>query len=473
MIHIPILRKGVPYTSVDIAYAPAFKSREPFAAISQANPGLIRRDLRDQEAMRLTLASLSTRELLDICKRAAEYFLNDDLPLGEGVQSPDDYVMQLSTTTGMPWVMVRRNMQKIYNALAKTEEVLAGLTRGMDLSILDSGFGKIEGRSVSFYPRGSSLGIVLPSNSPGVHALWIPAIALKIPLILKPGSAEPWSPYRIIQSLIKAGCPREAFGYYPTDHAGGGDILRHTGRGMVFGDVGSTSKWKGDPRIEIHGPGYSKIMIGEDAIENWEDYIDIMATSIAENGGRSCINASGVWVPRYSQEIAKSLAQRLSEIKPRSVDDPEASLAPFADPGVASRISKIIDSGLQEEGAIDVSKEIRGSDRLAAWDGATYLLPTIVHCESPEHNLANREFLFPYASVVEVPQAEMPEIFGPTLVLTAITSNESVVDRLVASPNVDRLNIGPIATGQISWDQPHEGNLFDHLYARRAFQRAA
>jgi len=24
---------------------------------------------------------------------------------------------------------------------------------------------------------------------------------------------------------------------------------------------------------------------------------------------------------------------------------------------------------------------------------------------------------------------------------------------------------------QILWDQPHQGNLFDHLYARRAFQR--
>jgi hypothetical protein len=27
-------------------------------------------------------------------------------------------------------------------------------------------------------------------------------------------------------------------------------------------------------------------------------------------------------------------------------------------------------------------------------------------------------------------------------------------------------------TNQISWDQPHEGNLFDHLYGRRAFQHA-
>ena len=45
--------------------------------------------------------------------------------------------------------------------------------------------------------------------------------------------------------------------------------------------------------------------------------------------------------------------------------------------------------------------------------------------------------------------------------------------KLVASPNVDRLNLGAVPTNQVHWDQPHEGNLFEHLYARRAFQRAA
>jgi hypothetical protein len=41
---------------------------------------------------------------------------------------------------------------------------------------------------------------------------------------------------------------------------------------------------------------------------------------------------------------------------------------------------------------------------------------------------------------------------------------------LLLSPLVDRLNVGPIPTNVISWDQPHEGNLFEHLYARRSFQ---
>ena len=88
------------------------------------------------------------------------------------------------------------------------------------------GFGEVEGHAVSFFPCAEALGVVLPNNSPGVHSLWIPAFPLKIPLILKPGSAEPWTPYRIAQALIKAGAPKEAFSFYPADHAGAAEILR-------------------------------------------------------------------------------------------------------------------------------------------------------------------------------------------------------------------------------------------------------
>jgi hypothetical protein len=157
---------------------------------------------------------------------------------------------------------------------------------------------------------------------------------------------------------------------------------------------------------------------------------------------------------------------------PRSAEDPEALLAPFANPAIAERISKIVDNGLREPGATEMTEALRGS-RLVEHDGATYLLPTIVHCDSPEHPLANREFLFPFASVVEVKPEQLPEILGPTLVATVLTNDQTLINKTIASPHVDRLNIGPIPTMIISWDQPHEGNLFEHLYARRAFQRAA
>lgn len=472
MLHVPILRYGEPYKSLDLARVPHHETRELFVEVSQANNGMIRRDLRDQTAARAKLAAFSTAELVDICKRAAEHFLSDSLPLGDSTQAPEDYVRQVSATTGMPHVLARRNMAKIHGVLAEAGNVINGLTRNIDWEILDRGFGEIEGRSLSFYPRTESLGVVLPNNSPGVHSLWIPALPLKIPLVLKPGSAEPWSPYRIIQSFIRAGAPPAAFSFYPTDHGGSGEILRQCQRGMVFGDASSTSLWTNDPRVEIHGPGFSKIVIGEDCVDDWEKYLDVMVGSIADNGGRSCINASGVWVTRHAAEISEALAERLAKILPRAADDPHAQLAPFVDSNVATRISQMIDQGLSEPGAREVTASYREGERLVARNGCPYLLPTVVLCESAGHQMANKEFLFPFASVVKVSEKEIPEGLGPSLVVTAITSDPNLINRLVTSPNVDRLNIGAVPTNQIGWDQPHEGNLFEHLYARRAFQRA-
>jgi hypothetical protein len=447
---------------------PHYRTREPLVEISLANVGLIRRDLSHQEETRSILAGFSTKDLYRICSRAAWLFAEGVLPLGEASQSAEDYVRQVSATTGLPNVMVRRNMQKIRTVMADVEGVVNGLTRNLIPEVFDAGYAG----GISYFPRADSLGVVLPSNSPGVHSLWIPAFAMKIPLVLKPGSAEPWTPYRVIQALIQAGAPPQVFGYYPADHAGGGEILRHCGRGMVFGDVSSTRLWQGDPRIEIHGPGYSKIVIGEDCIDDWEKYLDVMVASILENSGRSCINASGVWVPRHADAIAQALAQRLAMVVPRDEADELAQLAPFADAGVAGRIAKMIDADLDGEGALDVTAAYREGDRLAVYDGCSYLLPTIVLCESREHALANREFLFPYASVVPVQQEDIPRALGPSLVVTAITQDRGLIGRLLSSPHVGRLNLGGIPTCKISWDQPHEGNLFDHLYARRAFQLA-
>lgn len=480
MLHLPILRRGVPYKSLDVVRVPHHRTREPFVEISQANPGLIRRDLTPdrQASARARLSAVPFDDLVAMCGRAADAFLHDTLPLGDATQSPEEYVLQLSATTGMPYVLVRRNMARIAGVMREVRTVLEGLTRGLDPAVLDDGYGEHGGHAISFYPRADALGVVLPSNSPGVHSLWIPALALKIPLVLKPGTAEPWTPFRLAQAFMKHGCPPEAFGYYPADHAGAGEVLRRTGRSMFFGDVSTVGGWEGDPRVELHGPGYSKILLGDDVLQDgtWERHLDLMAASIAENGGRSCVNASGIWVAAsHATRVAEAVAERLAAIVPRAADDERALLAPFADPRVAERISQQIDAGLQAPGAREVTLEHRGSARLASFDGCTYLQPTVVLCDGPEHPLANREFLFPYAAVVAVTpelMARMPEALGRTLVVTAITRDRRLVDRLLASSLVERLNVGPIQTNHISWDQPHEGNLFEHLYARRSFQRS-
>jgi acyl-CoA reductase-like NAD-dependent aldehyde dehydrogenase len=477
MLHLPLLRRGVPYTSLDVVRAPHHATGQPFVEISQANVGLIRRDLLKQDEMRASLTRLPAARLIDLIRDAADVFLNDALPIGPANaerQRPEDYVEQLNATTGMPFAMGRRNMARVANVMKNVDQIVRGLTRGLDPAVLDRGFGEINGQAISFYPKARALGVVLPSNSPGVHGLWAPAIALKMPLVLRPGGAEPWTPYRILQAFLKVGVPADALNFFPSDHAGAGEIVRQCGRSMFFGDVGAVGAFAGDPRIELHGPGYSKVLLGADEAPNWARHLDLLTASVAENGGRSCINASGVWTPSHGAAIADALARRLAAIAPRAADDPDASIAPFVDRRVAERISNQIDAGLFEPGAEDVTARYRTGPRLATVNGSTYLLPTVIHCTSSSHPLANREFLFPFVSVVDVSADEAPALpaaLGPTLVVTALTQDEPLIERLLGSELIGRLNLGPIQTNSIVWDQPHEGNLFEHLYGRRAFQK--
>lgn len=479
MIDIPILRSGSPYDSIDSTDLLHHATGEPIARVSLANSGLVGRDIGRMDDR--VLESIPVRELIARCKRAAELFIAGTLPIGDSSQSFDDYIRQLSATTGMPHSYCRGNAGKIHKVMAEIDLIIAGLTRGFDLDILDRGWGRQDGRMLSFYREGRIFGAVLPSNSPGVHSLWIPAVVMKAPIVLKPGREEPWTPLRIIAAFIEAGMPREAFGFYPTDHAGAGELLRRVDRSMLFGDASTTRPWARDPRVELHGPGYSKVLLGDDAANDWAKHVDVIAASIAANGGRSCINASAVYTPRHGRELARALAEKLSRVRALPADDPHAEIAAFANAKMAEAINATIDAGLREPGASDITLQLRGSARLVRDGRIAWLLPTIVHIEpggetndhgTPLHPLANREFLFPFASVIECPTERMPAAIGESLVVTAITRDEPFIAALMASSNVDRLNVGPIPTYQLSWDQPHEGNLFEHLYRQRALQLA-
>lgn len=470
--HLPALRRGKPYASLDKTQLLDHRTGKPLMEISQVNAGIVRKDLAKIAESRATLKKFSVEQLIEIGAKAGDIFLNGTLPLGDQghTQSPQQYMETLSSTSGLPFNLVRRNMNRINESLSRMKEVLNGLTRGLPLEVIDKGFGMQSGSRVAVFARTNALGVVMPSNSPAVNSLWLPAIALKIPVIIKPGREEPWTPYRLIQAFIAAGCPAEAFGFYPTDHEGAGEILKSCGRALIFGDKSTTQQYANNPNIQVHGPGYSKVLIGEDQIERWQEFIDVIVSAVSENGGRSCINASAVVVPKYSKDIANALAQKLGPIAPAAANNENARLAGFANPKMAEFINGTIDEGLKTPGAEDVTAKYRNGPRKAEFEGGVYMRPTIVHCDSFNHPLANKEFLCPYASVVEVPQSEMLNQIGYSLAVTAITKDPKFIEQLMECPHIDRLTIGPQTTMKISWDQPHEGNMFEFLYKRRSLE---
>jgi hypothetical protein len=207
-------------------------------------------------------------------------------------------------------------------------------------------------------------------------------------------------------------------------------------------------------------------------VDRWEEYLDLMVESVFLNSGRSCINTSGVWASRHTREIADAIAKRLASIRPLPPEHPEASIAAFTVPGVADGISQSIDADLKAPGVTDVTAKYRNGDRLVKNGKADYLLPTVIHAESPEPEVVKKEFMFPFVTVVECPESKMIEAIGPTLVCTAITCNEGFKSRLLDAVHVDRLNFGRVPTTQLNWRQPHEGNIVEFLFRARAFQTA-
>src|SRR6266436_1747870 len=469
MINIPVLRWGRPYTSLEVDNVIHFSTGETLAKVSQANPGLLAKDIRQAQRARDVLCEIPIRDLVSMMKKAAGLYKDATLPMGDGVQSPGDFARQQSASTGLPEHMCKANMAKNHFVLSNMDRILDCLTRGLDLEILSRGYGvESRGVMVSYQAQSPVLGLVLPSNSPGVHTLWLPVIPMQIGLVLKPGPQEPWTPYRMAAAFCEAGVPREAIAIYPGLGDVGAEVVRRCGRSMIFGGTATVERYKGDPRVQVHGPGFSKILLGDDVVDHWEKYIDIIADSVFLNSGRGCINCSGVWASRHTREIAQALAERLGPIAAKPPEDPQASLAAFTVPGAARAIWNTIEARLEESGVQHTTA--RFGPRLVEKERCGYVRPTVVHCDSPEPALANTEFMFPFVSVVRCPQEEMPEKIGPTLVCSAITQDQQWQRKLIDAPHIDRLNIGALPTIKLDWLQPHEGNIVEFLFRPRAFQ---
>ena len=470
MIELPAIRWGEAYESLEVDQVNHFYTGEPVAKVHTVGSGIIQRDAKRSKEARQALLALSPAELIARLKKAGELFETGTLKVGNSMQSPADFVQQQSATTGMPLSMCEANVVKNAFVMKHIDQILDCLTRGLDLNILARGYGEENrGVTVSYQAACNALGAVLPSNSPGVHTLWLPVIALQMGLVLKPGSSEPWTPYRVFAAMTEAGIPKQAFCIYPGAGAEiGGAILSTCRRSMIFGGPQTIQQYAGNPQVQVHGPGYSKIIFGDDQVDDWQQHLDMMVDSVLRNGGRSCINTSTIYASRHTRDIAAALAERLGPVEVLPPDDPNAQLAAFTIEGSAAAIWSAIEQDIEDPQTTHLTSE--QGDRLVEKPPVAYLRPVVLHCQSPDAPAANKEYMFPAVTVVECAQEKMLDAMGYSLVCTAITNDKAFRRALIDSTEIDRLNLGPIPTPQLDWLQPHEGNLIEFLYRNRALQ---
>src|SRR5262245_33056159 len=166
ILNLPILRWGKPYTSLETEDVVHFITGEKLARVSQANTGLLGRDMRLAPRARTSLSEIPISELIAMMKKAGDLYLNGALPMGDGGPSPDGVARQQPDSTSPPERMCKAKMSTNHFVLSNMDRILDALTRGLDLNILTQGYGvESRGVTVSYQVQSPVLGLVLPSNS--------------------------------------------------------------------------------------------------------------------------------------------------------------------------------------------------------------------------------------------------------------------------------------------------------------------
>src|SRR5207237_8072117 len=150
MLHLPVLRWGQPYDSLEKDDVVHFSTGEPIATVSRANGGLIQRDMRQAQRARDVLREIPIDDLIARAGKAGELYMSATLPMGDGQQTPDEFVHAQSASTGLPEHMCRANMKKNAFVLAEMRAILTSLTRGLAFDVLSTGHGEERGVPISY-----------------------------------------------------------------------------------------------------------------------------------------------------------------------------------------------------------------------------------------------------------------------------------------------------------------------------------
>ena len=312
--------------------------------------------------------------------------------------------------------------------------------------------------------RGEVFAVLAAGNGPGVHGLWPQALALGYRVAVRPSRREPLTAHRLVNALREAGFRPEDAVYLPTDHGGADAIIRAADLAMVYGGQDVVDKYANDPTVVVNGPGRAKILITAD--HDWRDYIDLIVDSIANLGGMACVNTTAVLYEGDPGPLAQAIAARLATIEPLPSEDERAIL-----PTQPIDKARAVASYLAAKAA--GTTPLLGADQVVAamGDGDAALRPAVHLLAEPDVDKLNIELPFPCVWVSPWSRGAGMEPLRHSLVITAITGDEELIDDLLTEPTVTNVYSGHYPTFYAAPEIPHDGFLADVLMRNKGFIR--
>lgn len=378
----------------------------------------------------------------------------------------EEYVRLVSGISGLPIAVARAGARGVADAVASAfDAVRAARPAGAALEWREE---RIRRGGAVWARRGEVFAVHAAGNGPGVHALWPQALALGYRVAVRPSRREPLTGHRLVNALRQAGFRPEDAAYLPTDHGGADEIIRSADLAMVYGGQDVVDKYADDPAVLVNGPGRTKILIAAD--RDWRDRLDLIVDSIANLGGMACVNATAVLYEGDPAPLAHAIAERLAAIEPLPSEDERAIL-----PTQPLEKARALAAYLAAKAA--GTTPLLSADRVVApiGEGCAALRPAVHLLEEPGSgqlsDKLNTELPFPCVWVAPWSRAAGVAPLRHSLVVTAITDDERLVDELLAEPTVANVYAGHHPTFYAAPEIPHDGFLADFLMRNKGFVR--
>jgi acyl-CoA reductase-like NAD-dependent aldehyde dehydrogenase len=403
--------------------------------------------------------TLPLEERLSALVKAGELFAFGEV---DGMPAAD-YQYAVSRMSGTPLPVVREAAQGIARGAGGA---YLGAQRARPIGSFSAwGTPGVCRGTAAWIRRGDVFAVHAAGNHPGVHGLWLEALALGYRVAVRPSRREPLTPYRLISALRAAGFGEDQVVLLPTDHDAADEILRQADLGMVYGGQDVTDKYAANPAVLPNGPGRSKILITADS--DWRDHLDMIVDSVSHDGGTACVNATAVFVEGDPGPLAEAIAERLSALPSLPPEDGKAVLAAYSLPA-----ARKIESYFLAKAA--GTKAHLGGDGVVEelGDGSAVLRPAVHQLNDPFAEQANIEFAFPCVWVAPWTREAGIAALRDTLVLTAVTEDERLLDDLLAEPTIKNLYIGDHPTYWMAPGVPHDAYLGEFLMRTKGVIRS-
>jgi len=377
----------------------------------------------------------------------------------------EDYVRLASGISGLPIAVTRAGARSVADGIASAfDAVRPARPTGAALDWREE---RTRNGGAVWARRGEVFAVHAAGNGPGVHALWPQALALGYRVAVRPSRREPLTAHRLVNALRQAGFRAEDAVYLPTDHGGADEIIRSSDLAMVYGGQGVADRYANDPRVVVNGPGRTKILITAD--QDWRDHIDLVVDSIANLGGMACVNTTAVLYEGDPVPLAQAIAGRLATIQPLPTED-ERAILPTQPLEKAQALANYL--AVKAAG----TTALLGADQVVAalgrgLEGCAALRPAVHVMAEPDVDKLNIELPFPCVWVSSWSRTAGIEPLRHSLVVTAITGDERLIDDLLAEPTVSNVYGGHHPTFYAAPEIPHDGFLADHLMRNKGFVR--